>query len=576
MHHTATPATAAITCVQSPYTTPAATRVQYRSPTPVAPHTRGNRAASARYSGITKRLLPAALLALMLGIGTHAHASQPAAGTTARQSTAKTTAKPTTAADQPTTQGSAATAPAETPRDGAPLSRFTIEELLAPTNTKPLAGNQSTVPNAEGQYTVYAMERKIQELAAHLRAGEYEPVAKTIADLREQRTQTTDGFSAASYICKNITNYPSVDKDLLQWLASDSESQVANLLYGIWCIDEAWRHRGSGWASSVTQEGWEGFYTYLTFAKSALEKAFALDANDYIAAACMITVELGLGDSRSTRYQWFERATKIYPDYYQAYSTLSTALLPRWGGFPAEARLFTQHNSARGPQFPMLYYRWLYTENEKEYLTENTPVSNAAWEILEKYRIALPNSGNAYRNMGIMQENFGNKEKALEYAEKSVLLDPSSSNRYNYARRLHTLRQNAQSIAELKAAIELSPGEAIYWDWLGRNYFTIKARNLPLAIECFTRAIELNSSSRWLLVDRGRCYMILGDFQQALPNFEAAAERWPDFDQAFYHLGTALLRTGHKEAAQQAFDRAIELNDKNRERVEKYISQHSK
>lgn len=102
---------------------------------------------------------------------------------------------------------------------------------------------------------------------------------------------------------------------------------------GEYHIHQAWEARGSGWASTVTEEGWKGFKAHLELAQKALVRAWELYPNTPEAATRMITVTMGGGGVEGVPERaWFDRAVAAEFDYFKAYACYKTAILPRWGG----------------------------------------------------------------------------------------------------------------------------------------------------------------------------------------------------------------------------------------------------
>lgn len=98
-------------------------------------------------------------------------------------------------------------------------------------------------------------------------------------------------------------------------------------------IDLAWDSRGSGWASTVTEEGWKGFHQHLALARKHLVAAWQAKPDQPHAAAQMIVVVMGDGAKHGENERlWFDRATAACVDYESAYTRYRQALLPRWGG----------------------------------------------------------------------------------------------------------------------------------------------------------------------------------------------------------------------------------------------------
>jgi hypothetical protein len=104
------------------------------------------------------------------------------------------------------------------------------------------------------------------------------------------------------------------------------------LLKGTTYTDLAWQARGSGWAGTVTDAGWNKFGEHLSVAKRALETAWNLNTNDARIPTAMMTVVLGMGTARSVMELWFGRAMAIDPANEQACRNKLYYLEPKWYG----------------------------------------------------------------------------------------------------------------------------------------------------------------------------------------------------------------------------------------------------
>ena len=105
---------------------------------------------------------------------------------------------------------------------------------------------------------------------------------------------------------------------------------VVAMLAGEYHIDEAWRARGSGFANTVTEEGWKGFRDNLKLAEESYMKAVRAQPHLPDAFTMMITVSMGKSDGRHRA--WFDKAVAAQLDYLDAYNRVYGAMLPRWGG----------------------------------------------------------------------------------------------------------------------------------------------------------------------------------------------------------------------------------------------------
>jgi ankyrin repeat protein len=128
-------------------------------------------------------------------------------------------------------------------------------------------------------------------------------------------------------------------------------------------IQLAWEARGGGYANTVSGQGWKGFAEHSELARRALETAWSMHPERPEAAARLVYVSLGQGDSYQTvARSWFDRATAAQIDYAPAYTLYLWGLRPRWYGSPEEMVAFGLE-CLDGGRFdtwvPMFYLRTL-------------------------------------------------------------------------------------------------------------------------------------------------------------------------------------------------------------------------
>jgi hypothetical protein len=106
---------------------------------------------------------------------------------------------------------------------------------------------------------------------------------------------------------------------------------LALVLEGELETDVAWKLRGSGFANTVTSEGWEGFASHLSKARTALTQAWEIHPGWPLAPSQMIYVSLGDADVGQMR-TWFDRTLSAQIDYWPAWWHMRWGLRPRWYG----------------------------------------------------------------------------------------------------------------------------------------------------------------------------------------------------------------------------------------------------
>lgn len=206
------------------------------------------------------------------------------------------------------------------------------------------------------------------------------------------------------------------------------------------------------------------------------------------------------------------------------------------------------------------------------------------------------NSVAALVNLAIVERKLGNRESALDYANRARKLAPndavvatilanlfleasdlakaeelyregidSSPNdsiiRYNLA--LSLIRQNKLDEAELEfnRLIELSPSDPLSVKalaYLGQIAFM---KNRPeQAIGYYKRAIALSPDEARYHYNLGVIFLRINDNQSALQSFDKALKAGGSDPQVFQNLSTAYSRLNEPELAIKALNRALMIN----------------
>lgn len=192
--------------------------------------------------------------------------------------------------------------------------------------------------------------------------------------------------------------------------APNTDPWLRDVLAGKLHIDLAWDARGGGFADTVTEEGWKGFFANLSLARDCLTRAHKLAPELPESATAMITVAMG-GSERLNEdpAKWFAMATAAQADYRPAFSRFHSALLPRWGG-SYEQMLAVGFKGLQNPRYDTLI-PWEFIEaveaigddmGDAWTLIENPKVYALMTQVLEGYTKACgPGRGNYFASAQI-------------------------------------------------------------------------------------------------------------------------------------------------------------------------------
>jgi hypothetical protein len=185
-----------------------------------------------------------------------------------------------------------------------------------------------------------------------------------------------------------------------RWVAARPESVVARIALGRQWFNYAYRARGGGWDSEVTEAGRRLFVERMAKARPYLEQAEAMPGKSPVVYFTLMGVAAAQGRPDAESAEIFRKALAFEPDYLQYYENRMTDLLPRWGGSARRVREFVEASAdgrgdGRGDE---LYARlvWDLLNGVEEY--KNPFRAGYSWpRTLAGYRAMLARNPTATR-----------------------------------------------------------------------------------------------------------------------------------------------------------------------------------
>ncbi len=158
---------------------------------------------------------------------------------------------------------------------------------------------------------------------------------------------------------------------------------------------------------------------------------------------------------------------------------------------------------------------------------------------------------------GLVNEDLGENEQALNDLDRSIELDQSTSGPLRERARMNYGKKGAKAAeTDLLKAVEVDPNDSLSWRFLADLY---RLERVPQdALECYTKVVEIDPSDSVAWNNRGLIQETLGRRDLAINDYEQAATLRPG--DPTYHTNAALMHraNGDYEKADQHLLSAIE------------------
>jgi Domain of unknown function (DUF4034) len=148
-------------------------------------------------------------------------------------------------------------------------------------------------------------------------------------DGRWKLSQYGDGLS------QNFSAWNTWVKDLnaiQMWRKAHPKSEAALYAEAVYWHAYAWKARGSGYAASVSKEGWELYRERLTQSKAILAMLEAVNSRCPAHYPLRLSVMTELGASENQLLAVYSDGTRRFPEYHNIYFAMATHYQPKWGG----------------------------------------------------------------------------------------------------------------------------------------------------------------------------------------------------------------------------------------------------
>jgi hypothetical protein len=209
----------------------------------------------------------------------------------------------------------------------------------------------------------------MRPVTASLNAWDFAQLEKDAQEARTTKGRLLGGGWKVYMFYAAVTNPPAGDQatdadwanhiqTLIQWKTAQPDSATARIALAQAYVNYGWKARGTEYANSVTDDGWNKLNERIGLAASALSDAATKKDRCPYWYEVMQQIALAQGWSKSQTKQLFDQATAFEPGYYHYYREYAKYLLPKWYGDKGEVQAFatTSADHLSGQQGDFVYF----------------------------------------------------------------------------------------------------------------------------------------------------------------------------------------------------------------------------
>ena len=408
-----------------------------------------------------------------------------------------------------------------------------------------------------------------------LKTKKYGELNKKLDELLEQRTYSYDGNLVYLDIMQMLAKSP----EMPDWVESTVSIHTKAMVVQKF-IDLAWRARGNGYASSVSDQGWRDFGKHLEDGNKALVVALKEDPESPAALYAGVTIGIGQGWEKKAFRSYLEAAKGAEFKESEITGKMIYYLTSRWHGSVSEMSDFIKDDLTEWPDGAGKYQAMLSAlsyempRGKRKAILSEASTQEVLNKIVEEYATAWPQGGEVigrvaelYLDENMYAECLALCDKYDDRVEKSAALSLARG------RVLWKLNRRAESIAELERGAALHPTSGdIYYQ---AAWVHTQSLNYAKAEPYSRHALEFLGRNDNFYRERCLRYIAVSSLNQkkwdeVLELSKKALALDQDIAMSWYLYGEGLYNTGKKEDAKKVWERSVSLDPNNR----RYLDRH--
>jgi hypothetical protein len=204
------------------------------------------------------------------------------------------------------------------------------------------------------------VEQRTEILAAAERgflSGNVDALERASSVYRQEKARTASGLWKLTVFYAGVEKaiedtaikqggvdvYDSLEERTKTWVEKYPDSPTGHIAHSMVLVQRAWAHRGSGYASSVSENSWRKFRQFIAEARENLEMHKDIASGDPKWYEEMLVIARAEDWDRAKFDKLMNEALDREPVFYQTYFSALQYLLPKWHGGIEEIEDFAQY-----------------------------------------------------------------------------------------------------------------------------------------------------------------------------------------------------------------------------------------
>ena len=260
-------------------------------------------------------------------------------------------------------------------------------------------------------------------------------------------------------------------------------------------------------------------------------------------------INAGLGNWNEA-IEDYALATKLKPDYFEAYSNMGAAFF-ELGKFDNAISCYTKAIDIN-PNFEVAF-------NNLGEALRNTGELQRAVEFFTKAIKIKPDFTKAYINLGSAYKGLKLYEESLSHIKKAIEINPKNYKAYSNLGNIYSdLGKPEEAKESYSVALQIKPDFAEAHNNLGNTYSELL--EIDKALECYKRALEIRPNFTEAHNNLGNIFVTRGLHNLAIKHFLKAIKLDPGLPESHNNIGNAYKSLGKFNEAKSSFNAALKIN----------------